>query len=227
MLRNRFLILLGGSLLAASAAWADDIGYIDCSNHSDATQVFAKARRSPEVVASLPCGERFTILVYGFVFSRVQTKDGNVGYVFSNLISVDRGTASVQKTASTQLSDAKKKVPGSPAPAARPVPSAPVKPQTEPVQSVQASTPALPSAEVVSAAVASPAVSANAPQPAAATLPTQPAPVEPPASSPASNLAQPAAPVAQPAPTPAVQPPPPVQPVAEPAPVPTSPSATS
>src|SRR5260370_41915391 len=138
MLRNPFLILLAGSLVGASAASADDIGYIDCSNHSDATQVFAKARRSPEVVASLPFGERFTILVYGFVFSRVQTKDGNVGYVFSNLISVDRGTASVQKTASTQLSDAKMKVPSSPAPPPRPVPSAPVNPPPAPVQPVQA-----------------------------------------------------------------------------------------
>jgi hypothetical protein len=197
MLRNRFLILLGGSLLAASAAWADDIGYIDCSNHSDATQVFAKARKSPEVVASVPCGERFTILVYGFVFSRVQTKDGNVGYVYSNLISVDRGTASVQKTASPQLSDAKMKVPSSTAPVAQAAPAASVKPQPAPVQSVQASTPTLPSAEVVSSAVASPAASPNAPQPAAATLPAQPAPVEPtpaPASSPASNLPEVAAP---------------------------------
>src|SRR5207245_10676394 len=109
MLRSRFLILLGGCLLAASTAYADDIGFIDCSNHSDDTQVFAKARKSPEVVASVPCGERFTILVYGFVFSRVQTKDGNVGYVFSNLISVDRGTASLQKTASPQVSEAKMK----------------------------------------------------------------------------------------------------------------------
>ena len=220
MFRNRFVILLGGSLLAASAAVANDVGYIDCSNHSDETQVFAKARKSPEVVASMPCGERFTILVYGFVFSRVQTKDGNVGYVFSNLISVDHGTASVQKAASPQLSDAKMKVPSSSAPVTQPASAAPAKPEPTPVQAVQASAPAPTSPEV-----SSPAVSSNVPQTpsaasqpvAAASLPAQPASVEPaPAqpSSSASSLPEPAAPVAPPAP---VQPPPaPVQPAAEP-----------
>src|ERR1700736_7043535 len=101
MLRNRLLILLGGYLLAASAAWADGVGYIDCGGHPDPTQVFAKARQSHEVVASLPCGERFTILQYGFIFSRIQTRDGKVGYVYSNVISVDRSGASVQRVPST------------------------------------------------------------------------------------------------------------------------------
>src|SRR5258708_15936687 len=232
MFRNRFVILLGGSLLAASAAVANDVGYIDCSNHFDETQVFAKARKSPEVVASMPCGERFTILVYGFVFSRVQTKDGNVGYVFSNLISVDRGTASVQKAASPQLSDTKMKVSSSSAPVAQPASAAPAKPEPTPVQAVQASAPAPTSPEV-----SSPAVSSNVSQtpsaaslPAtAASLPAQPASVEPaPAQPSSSNLPEPPAPVAPPAP---VQPPPaPVQPAAEPvssnAPDP-APSATS
>ncbi len=220
MFRNRFVILLGGSLLAASAAVANDVGYIDCSNHSDETQVFAKARKSPEVVASVPCGERFTILVYGFVFSRVQTKDGNVGYVFSNLISVDRGTASVQKAASPQLSDAKMKVPSSSAPVTQPASAAPAKPEPTPVQAVQASAPAPTSPEV-----SSPAVSSNVSQTpsavsqpaAAASLPAQPASVEPAPARPsnsASSLPEPPAPVAPPAP---VQPPPaPVQPAAEP-----------
>src|SRR5260370_32935167 len=90
MVRNRLLILLGGCFLAASAAWANDVGYVDCSNHSDDTQVFGKARRSTDVVASLPCGERFTVLVYGFVFSGIQTTAGKLGYVYSNLIAVDR-----------------------------------------------------------------------------------------------------------------------------------------
>src|SRR5260370_269777 len=90
MLRNRLLILLGGCFLTASAAWADDVGYVDCSNHPEETQVFAKARKTPEVVASLPCGERFSIVLYGFIFSRGQTRDGRVGYVYSNLISADR-----------------------------------------------------------------------------------------------------------------------------------------
>ncbi len=220
MFRNRFVILLGGSLLAASAAVANDVGYIDCSNHSEETQVFAKARKSPEVVASVPCGERFTILVYGFVFSRVQTKDGNVGYVFSNLISVDRGTASVQKAASPQLSDAKMKVPSSSAPVTQPASAAPAKPEPTPVQAVQASAPA-PSSPEVSSPVFSSNVSqapSAASQPAAAvSLPAQPASVEPAPAQPsrsASSLPEPPAPVAPPAP---VQPPPaPVQPAAEP-----------
>src|SRR5713226_4022445 len=97
MLRNRLLnlLMLGASFLTASAAWADDVGYVDCSSHPEATQVFAKARQTPEVVASVSCGERFTILVYGFIFSRVQTRDGKIGYVYSNLISVDHSGASV------------------------------------------------------------------------------------------------------------------------------------
>jgi len=95
MLRNRLLILLGGCLLAASAARADNVGYIDCGGHPDPTQVFAKARQTHEVVASLACGERFTILQSGFIFSRIQTRDGKVGYVYSNVISADRSGASV------------------------------------------------------------------------------------------------------------------------------------
>lgn len=103
MLRNRLLILLGGCFLVASAARADEVGYIDCSNHSEGTQVFGKARKTPEVVTSLPCGERFTILIYGFVFSRIETRDGKVGYVYSNLIAVDRSATSVQPLASARI----------------------------------------------------------------------------------------------------------------------------
>src|SRR5260370_7869400 len=111
MSRNRFLIVLGGFLLAASAAWADDVGYVECSSHPDGTQVFGKPRKSPEVVASLPCGERFTILVYGFVFSRVQTGDGKIGYVYSNLIAIDRASPPVQKTNSPQMVTPSEKIP--------------------------------------------------------------------------------------------------------------------
>src|SRR5882724_8897133 len=111
MLRNRFLILLGVSFLAASAAWADDVGYIDCSNHSEGTQVFAKPRRTPDVVVALPCSERFTILLYGFVFSRIETRDGKVGYIYSNLIAVDRNATAAQQAGSTQLASAKVKIP--------------------------------------------------------------------------------------------------------------------
>src|SRR5271169_1071058 len=111
MLRNRLLIVLGACFLAASGAWADEVGYVDCSSHSDATQVFGKPRRSPDVVANLPCGERFTILVYGFYFSRIQTKDGQIGYIYSSLIAVDRGVAAVQQTPSLQATSEKTKIP--------------------------------------------------------------------------------------------------------------------
>jgi hypothetical protein len=99
MVRQRLLILLGGSLLAASAALADDVGYIDCTTHSEETQVFAKARKTPEVVTAVPCGERFTILIYGFVFSRIETRDGKIGFVYSNLIAIDHSGISVQQQA--------------------------------------------------------------------------------------------------------------------------------
>jgi len=111
MVRNRLLILVGVFLLGASAALADDVGFIDCSSHSDGTQVFAKASKTQDIVASVPCGERFTILVYGFIFSRVQTSDGKIGYVYSNLISVDRSATAVQKAASAQVVTASEKTP--------------------------------------------------------------------------------------------------------------------
>ena len=99
MLRNRLLIALAGCLLAVSVASADDIGYVDCSKHGEETQVFTKPRRSQDTVATLACGERFTVLMYGFIFSRIETKSGQVGYIFSNLISVDASGATVQRRA--------------------------------------------------------------------------------------------------------------------------------
>src|SRR5271169_5471762 len=141
MLRNRLLIGLGVSFLAVSGAWADEVGYVDCSKNADATQVFGKPRRSTDVVASLPCGERFTILVYGFYFSRIQTKDGQIGYIYSSLIAVDRGATSVQqtgttlqsasektKTPSTRATDAKANAPAPAAAQPRTVSSQPVLP---------------------------------------------------------------------------------------------------
>src|ERR1700732_287814 len=109
MLRIRFLIVLALGFLAGTAAWADEVGYVDCSNHSDSTQVFGKPRRTPDVVGSLPCGERFTILVYGFYFSRIQTKDGQIGYIYSSLIAVDRGATASQQTPSMQMAAEKSK----------------------------------------------------------------------------------------------------------------------
>src|SRR3989442_11570691 len=99
MLRNRLLILLGGCLLATSAAWADDVGYIDCQNHPEDTKVLGKAGKTSDVVNGMPCGERFIILLSGFFFTRIQTKDGREGFVYSNLISRDRSATSVQQPA--------------------------------------------------------------------------------------------------------------------------------
>ena len=203
MFRNRFLILLGASFLAASAAWADDVGFIDCSSHSEGAQVFGKPRRTPDVQASLPCGERFTILVYGFVFSRIQTSDGKIGFVYSNLISVDRSGASVQQTSSPRMVSASDKV----VVKAAPVPAPQPKPQERaPVQSV-------------SAQLATPA------QPAQAQMPEPASPTLAPSAS-TSNVPASAAAVAQPAPatpTPAAQPDPPAS--VQPQPVPAQPAS--
>ena len=195
MLRNRFLILLGGCLLASSAAWADEVGYVDCTNHPEEIQVFAKARKTPEVVASMPCAERFTVLVYGFVFSRIQTKDGNVGYIYSNLIAVDRAATAALQTGSTQLASAKVRLPSTSAAVARPAPSASLQPQPAPIQT---------------ALEPAPASASKVPETPATVA--QPAPAAP-ASAPASYAPEPAAAVAQPAPAVAPKPQPaPVQP---------------
>ena len=111
MSRTRSLILLAGSFLLASSAWADDLGYVDCAAHPETTQVFGKPRQTPDSVATVACGERFTVLLNGFIFSRVQTKDGKIGYVYSSLITPDHsGSAPGQQVAG--------RAPAAPAPAA-------------------------------------------------------------------------------------------------------------
>ena len=185
MLRNRFLILLGGCLLASSAAWADEVGYVDCSNHPDEIQVFAKARKTPDLVASLPCGERFTVLVYGFVFSRIQTKDGIVGYVYSNLIAVDRAATVAQQAGSTQLASAKVKIPSANASVARPAPAAAIQPQPVPPRpaAAQAPEPASSAPEITVAAAQPAPVTPVQAQPATA----QQAPMKAPESTPSAQ----------------------------------------
>jgi len=127
MVGKRYLLLLAGCFLTASAALADEVGFIDCREHPEQTQVFAKARQTHEIVATLACGERFTILLNGFIFSRIQTKDGQVGYVFSNVISADHSGASAQKPAPAQAPAA--------APALAPVPAAAPSPANSPAPS--------------------------------------------------------------------------------------------
>jgi hypothetical protein len=90
MFHKKLLILLCGSLLGAAGARADDVGYVDCSGHPEETQIYAKPRRSQDVVVKVPCGERFRVVLYGFIFSKVQTSDGKVGFILSSMISLDR-----------------------------------------------------------------------------------------------------------------------------------------
>jgi len=232
MLRNRFLIVFSGCLLAASAAWADDVGYVECSSHPDGTQVFAKPRKSPDVVASVACGERFTILVYGFVFSRVQTSDGKIGFVYSNMIAVDHAAAPVQKPAAPQMVTASERVAVRAEPATLPAPPPPAKPQPAPAQSAVTSASVNAAPEPASRAPASPAPAPAAgsllptptvPETTVTPVPAQPAsaPGPAPASSAtatpaaASNVSESAPPAAQPDPSAAAQPQPtPAQPEA-------------
>jgi hypothetical protein len=187
MLRMRFLILLGVTFLAASAAWADEVGYVDCSNHSEGTQVFGKPRKTPDVVAALPCGERFAILVYGFYFSRIQTKDGQIGYIYSSLIAVDRGATAVQQTPPMQMAAEKTKIPSTRAVDAKPSSPTPPQAQLATAQPAPAPAPALPSPASVSSA------SSTNVREASATLaqPDPPAPIEPAAAQPQPASAQP------------------------------------
>jgi hypothetical protein len=166
MFRMRILVMLGVCFLAASGAWADEVGFIDCSNHSDATQVFGKPRKTPDVVASLACGERFTILVYGFYFSRIQTKDGQIGYIYSSLIAVDRGATAVQQNPSLQSASEKTKIPSTRAVDAKPSGAAPAQTQVASVQPaaapVQAPAAVFPAPVSVAPAAASDVTSSNA-----------------------------------------------------------------
>jgi hypothetical protein len=225
MLRNRILILLGACLLATSAAWADDVGYIDCSSHSEGTQVFGKPRKTPEVVAALPCGERFMILVYGFYFSRIETKTGQVGYIYSNLITVDTGGASVhqpapaqqiqqppaprvvQQVPSLEMATEKTKIPPTPPIDAEP---APATSQPEPAAAQVPPASAQPPASAAPA-VALPAASSSAPT----TNAPESAPAGPQPDATAASQPQPAAASPQPD---AVQPPPSEPPASAPSP---------
>lgn len=188
MVRKRLLILLGGCFLAASATWANDVGFVDCSSHPDDTQVFGKARRSTDVVASLPCGERFTILVYGFVFSRIQTGDGKVGYVYSNLIAVDRSANPVLQPASSRTPVYRQGTPEATASVAQPNPPAPAQPQPAPAQ------PAPTQPAVRTSAGRETTATVGLPNPPVPVQP-QPAPAQPASTQPASAQPAPAQPV--------------------------------
>ena len=155
MLRKRVLIMLGGCFLASGAAWADGVAYVDCASHPETTLVFGKPRRTPETVASVACGERFTILQYGFIFSRVQTKDGQVGYVYSNLISADRSGAAVPQSTPARMPTAPSTAPSATTTVAPPNPTPAPQSQATSIQQ---------------APVEAPSAAAIAPKPAAATV---------------------------------------------------------
>src|SRR5712672_4272463 len=163
MLRKRMLIGFGGCLLASGAAWADGVAYVDCASHPETTLVFGKPRRTPETLAAINCGERFTILQYGFIFSRVQTKDGQVGYVYSNLISSDRSGAAAPQPAS-RVNAAPATVPTATTTVAPSNPAPVAQPQATSIQQTPVEAPA--------AAVITGKASAASVQPAA-TAPTQ------------------------------------------------------
>ena len=172
MLRSRLLILLGGCLLAASAAWADGVAYVDCSTHPEDTQVFAKPRKTPDVVTSLPCGERFTVILNGFIFSRIQTRDGQVGYVYSNIISADRSGASVLPPTSTRSPAAASSATATTATVVQSNPTAPAQPQSTPAQ------PAPTQAPATTSNLPSTAATVVQPNPSRPTQ-TQPTPAQP------------------------------------------------
>ena len=209
MVRNRLVILLGVCFLTASAAWADNVGYIDCGGHPDETQVFRKARQTHDVVASLPCGERFTILQSGFIFSRIQTKDGQVGYVYSNVISPDHSGASVPQPTATRSSAATAKTPApTTATIVQPSPAAtPAQPQAAPVQPAPTQAPA-PTSNLPSTAATVAQTNATTPTQTRSTS-YQPASIQSPANiasvpeTPATVVQPDATPSAQPEPTPA------------------------
>jgi hypothetical protein len=136
----------------------------------------------------VPCGERFTVLVYGFVFSQIQTRDGRVGFVYSNMIAIDRNATSLQQSGSLQVASARTKVPSTPAATVTPNPPAAAQPQ--PVAAEPAPTkPPDPAATVPEtvAAAAQPASTAPAQSQPTSSFPT---PVPAPVTEPTSNATE-------------------------------------
>ena len=171
MFRNRMLMVLGGCFLASSTAWADGVAYVDCGSHPEVTQVFGKPRRTPETVAGIPCGERFTILQYGFIFSRIQTKDGQIGYVYSSLISADHSGAAAPQPTPARANTAPSPAPEATAKVAPPNANPPAQQQAAPIQPAPAQTTV--AAVDANQATASPAQSSGTPVQSSAAPATQ------------------------------------------------------
>jgi hypothetical protein len=83
--------MVGGCLLASVALHADDLGlgFVDCGRHSDPVEVNVRASAATPVVATVRCGERFTVLLRGNILSQIQTKTGKVGFIYTYLITRD------------------------------------------------------------------------------------------------------------------------------------------
>ncbi|HYL83847.1 MAG TPA: SH3 domain-containing protein [Candidatus Angelobacter sp.] len=212
MLRLRVLLLLAASTLFVSAAWADDIGYIDCASHPDPSQVYTKPRQSQDVVGSVACGERFFILVNGFIFSRIQTTDGKIGFVLSSLISVDHSATSLTQANAGRTAAPATKATAAPAPQpaaavaqvqpqpaaaqTQPAPAQPsVQSQVTPAVSSAAPTPSVNTQPAASTASQPAQAAAQQPEPVAAQSASAPASSAAPAAAPASAISdQPAAP---------------------------------
>jgi hypothetical protein len=182
MLRNRVLTLLAGCLLLGSAALADDLGFVDCTTHPEETEIFAKARKSQDVVGNIPCGERFKIVLYGFIFSEIQTSDGKVGYVYSSILTVDRSGGTLQMRAARDAAPTMSataevtKIPADPKPAPAPVKrAAPVVAAATPAATAPASDTASANAAVATTAASTSAdvkAAEAAPAPANAASPS-------------------------------------------------------
>jgi len=89
--RSRLILAVGGCLLASSVLRANDLGlgFVDCGIHSDPVEVNVKASAATPVVATVKCGERFTVLLRGNILSRIETKTGKVGFIYTYLITRD------------------------------------------------------------------------------------------------------------------------------------------
>jgi hypothetical protein len=90
-IRSRLILMVGGFLLTSAALRANDLGlgFVDCGVHSDPIEVNVKASSATPVVATVKCGERFTVLLRGEILSRIQTKTGKVGFIYTYLITRD------------------------------------------------------------------------------------------------------------------------------------------
>src|SRR2546430_6050614 len=60
MSRIRLFTLLTACFLAASPAWADDLGYLECANHPEGAQLFSKARQTPDALGTVVRSEEHT-----------------------------------------------------------------------------------------------------------------------------------------------------------------------